>query len=143
MKQNQQQAQPAPAIAVAQIRAQSAEKIAQLNSQTDTQIAQERVSTDNAFVEKELQIADANAQARREELALKRELALLEYANTNKVSLEKIKAELAQTAMRLQTQKELSAVGMSIDMHKHNNPQAIAPSVEPSGRAQPGQAFSQ
>ena len=58
-------------------------------------------------------------------------------------ALNDAKVTLSGIAMKLRTQRELSAVGMSIDMHKHNNPQAITALVEPQGRAQPGQAFQQ
>jgi len=74
----------------------------------------------------------AALQLRYEELMLKRELALLDYANKNEISLGKVKSDLAQTAMKLNLQKELSGgVGGEV----------ITPAIEPSGRAPDGESF--
>jgi hypothetical protein len=81
------------------------------------------------------------------ELELKRELAMLDYANKRNLTLEQVKAELAQTAMKLQAQREISRDNLAVAVHKHHNPapapNAITPPTEPAGRAEPGQSFAQ
>ena len=63
-------------------------------------------------------------------------------AQVNKgINVDQNKVKLAETAMKLRTQKELSMMGLKTDLHKHHTPQVAAPATEPAGRAQPGQAF--
>ncbi len=54
-------------------------------------------------------VTDTTVQLK--ELQLRERLAMLEYANTNNVTLTQAKTELAGVAMKLNVQKELSAVG--------------------------------
>lgn len=79
-------------------------------------------------------------------LQLKRELAMLDYANREKVSLADTKAQLAQTAMKLQVQKELASLpkapeGYRGSSRQRTTPQVATPAIEPPGQAPPGQAF--
>lgn len=116
----------APAVQAAQVRAASAEKIAQGDQSLESQKAA------------------ASATVDLHELALKRELAMLEYANRERVSINDVKGQLAQTAMKLQTEKELNAANNAVDIHKHHNPAPAAePPVQAPGRAAPGHAFDQ
>lgn len=113
-----QQPKPkAPAVEAAGIRAESAERIAQAELQ-------------------------AEAQDRNERLALERELAMLKYANDRGLTLEQVKAQLAQTAMKINLQRELSEDARMVDLHKHHNPQVMTPPTEPAGRAPAGEAFA-
>ena len=82
----------------------------------------------------------ANANARREELLLRKELAMLEYAQKRNISLDQIKADLAQTAMKLRVQRELSFVAKEPSI---KSPQVAAPPTEPAGRAENGRAYEQ
>lgn len=71
-------------------------------------------------------------------------LSTAELDSVERQVLEKIKAELAGTAMKLTTTKELAVADMAIDVHKHHVPAAVmTPPIEPSGRASPGQSFAQ
>lgn len=72
---------------------------------------------------------------RREELVLKRDLAMLDYANANKVTLDKIKADLAKKAMEIQATKELAGMKAPAD-------QLPKPPVEPPGIAPAGESFT-
>ena len=128
-----QNQQPPPQIAVAQIRAQSAEKIAQSRDQLAAQRNENDLDRDTRYGEMMAARELASAQARIEELHLKRELALLEYATQERVTLAQVKSDLAQTAMKLRVQKELSSDG--------SGPQVATPVVEPEGRAPEGKAF--
>jgi len=74
----------------------------------------------------------ASLELRYRELDMKRELAMLDYANKNNISLGKVKADLAQTAMKLNLQKELS---------QGRGGEVITPAIEPAGRAPDGESF--
>jgi hypothetical protein len=103
MKEMQKQAaaqgpQPDPAMAVAQIRAQAEMQKVQAQNQGDLQELQVRQA-----------IAGQEADLRVMELELTREIEMLKMANTQNISLESIKAKLADTAMKERSRKELFA----------------------------------
>ena len=56
-----------------------------------------------------LAIKQADIAARREELAMQREMEMLKLANARNLTLEQIKAQLADTAIRERGRKELFA----------------------------------
>lgn len=129
-----QPAPKAPAIEVAMIRAGIDEKkIAAIAADTEA---------DNARADKELATKSTVAL---HELQLRRELAMLEYANREKTTLDDIKAQLAQTAMKIQAQRELSAQPAGgkgpPKPQRRAAPQVATPAVEPRGRAPNGRAF--
>jgi len=154
----QAQPAPAPAVQVAQIRTASAEKIAAQDAAIEQQKIQKDTDRDNVYVQSETARDQSEHEYRMNELAVKRELAMLDYANREKVSLETIKAELAQTSMKLNVQAKLSGDALAIDaekhaatieadLHKHTKElasnQVTTPPTEPVGRAEPGQAYEQ
>jgi hypothetical protein len=94
----QQGAQEDPRIAAAKIRAE-----------TDIQKVQAQNEGDMAELNTRLQIAQANIQARRENQQMQREIEMLKLANTQNLSLEQIKAQLANTAIKERGKKELFA----------------------------------
>lgn len=135
-------AQPPPAapqIEAAKIRAASAEKIAAQGAALDAkqqEIDQHEVLT--------------NATVELHTLQLKERLAILEYANREKISLNQAKTDLAQTAMKLQTEERLNAANQAIDLRKEHappreqgRPRPQRPAVQAPGRARNGQAMSQ
>lgn len=143
-----------PRITAAKIRAEADAGKEQLGAKVDmtiaqmeNQTAQARIRTDTdrdtAYVQAEAQKNAQDAEFRMRELIVKRELALLEYANQNKLKLDDIKADLAKESMRLNVQRELSAASGALDLHKHHTPQVATPAVEPAGRAPAGQGFQQ
>ena len=134
---------PAPAVQAAQIRAQAQLQAAKLSQQTDTMRIKRDTDRDTIYVQAETQRTQTEFMSRREELAVRRELALIEYANKTQQTLEAIKAKLADTVMKLRTQKELALGATAVDLHKHRNPtpQVASPAVEPPGRAPAGEAF--
>jgi len=89
---------PDPRIAAAQIRAQS--DIARVQAQNQGDMAE---------LQTRLQIKQADIAARREEMQLTREIEMLKMANAQNLSLEQIKAKLADTAIRERGKKELFA----------------------------------
>ena len=94
----QQQQPPDPRIAAAQIRAQS--DIARVQAQNQGDMAE---------LQTRLQIKQADITARREEMQLTREIEILKMANSQNLTLEQIKAKLADTAIRERGKKELFA----------------------------------
>ena len=126
MKNLQQAANPT--VQAAQIRTQSAEKIAvaelaneqkvaTIRSEGAVQSTQIRTQRDAAY---EQQIATKNAADNAfqyHELQIKREIALLDYANKNNMNLDNVKAQLANNAMRLNTEKELAAQAVQLEQN--------------------------
>lgn len=144
--QQQMQQNPPPVdprLQAAEIAAKARVETAQIAAGVQKDRIAKDTDRDTVYVQAEQQRAENDHQARMAELAVKRELALLDYANREKQTLEQVKAELAGTAMKLQTQKELSAAAAGLDLHKHHNPapQVITPPTEPVGRAPAGEAF--
>lgn len=130
----QQQPPPAPVIQAAQIRAENALQIADIRAKVDLQTDASDTDRDAAYVAAETERSRSEHEGRMAELAVKRELAMLDYANKRGLNLDKVKADLAKTAMTLETQKQLA--------HVNNRAKQVAkPAVEPRGRAPNGQAF--
>lgn len=121
-----QQPQPEdPRVQVAQIAADAKLQGAKLDADRDTlyqQSLQTREETNQAFRERELE--------------LKERLAILELAMSEKLSLEDAKVQLAETAMKLRTQKELAGMDGT-------GPQVTTPPTEPPQHAPEGQAYQQ
>lgn len=134
---------PDPRLQAAEIAAKARVQTATIAAEVQKERIQKDTDRDSVFAQAENQRTELEHQARMQELAVKRELAMLDYANTRQMSLEQVKAELASTTMKLQTQKELSQMSLGADLHKHHNPspQALTPPTEPAGRAPAGEAW--
>jgi len=104
-QKNPQEAPPDPAMAVAQLRGQ---------------IEMEKAKAQNAGDMAELQVRQSIAQQEGEirmaEMQLTREIEMLKMANTQNLTLEQIKAKLADTAMRERGKKELYAAEANLKM---------------------------
>jgi vacuolar-type H+-ATPase subunit I/STV1 len=174
------QPQPAPAVQVAQIRAQTdlqkldktlqadqqktqalltedqqktqatlqvQQEIAQERNQMDLHRVQVDTDRDTAYVNAQREKIQADAEANIKELELRERLAMLDYANKRELTLDQVKAQLSQTAMKLQTQKELSMVAMQDGVHQRAHEtvmtQVTAPPTEPAGRAENGRSYEQ
>ncbi len=130
----QQTPPPMPQVEAAKIKAEADLQKAQINAQTQQMRIQKDTDRDVAYVQAQGNRDNIQAQARMQELQLKRELAMLDYANKNEIQLTEVKARLAETSMKLRLQRELSAMGNAAK-------QVIKPAAEPAGRAPRGQAF--
>ena len=128
-----QQPPEAPQVTVAKIRAQ-----------TDMARAKMDADRDAIFAQTEQRNIQIQAVAKREQLVLQREIAYLEAQVKKGINVDQAKAKLAETAMKLRTQRDLAAANLTVDVHKHHNPspQVLTPAVEPPGRAPAGQAFA-
>lgn len=126
---------PPPQIAAAQIRAQSAEKIAMAREQGETQRAAIDTDRDRLYAQVQANRDQQNNQATLAELQLRRELAMLDYAAKKEITLEEVKAKLADTTIKANLQRELA--------HADRASQVLTPPTEPPGRAEPGKAYEQ
>jgi hypothetical protein len=143
-KMQQQPPPEAPVVAAAKIRAQTelqkTDKIvaqradeAHLDATVRHYQVEKDTDRDTIYVQSQQARDEVAAQTAREALALKRELAMMEYANKNNLTLEQVKKELTITTMKLNTQKELGMAALDLEAHKHHTPSAadLAPSVTP------------
>lgn len=89
----QQQQPPDPRIQAAQIQAQSRLKEAEISTQGE-----------QAYIASQAQIARDDHAAQMALLQMKRELAIMDYANKNGMQLMQIKADLAQLALKLNSE---------------------------------------
>lgn len=128
-----------PLVTAAKIRTAAQVQMAQSRDQLSAQRNQNDLDRDTAYATVMAQRAADASRATLAELQLKYQIAVLENSTKRGVSIDEIKAELAQTAMKLNVQKELSSADNAIIMPK----QALTPPTEPEGRAQPGHAYEQ
>lgn len=129
------------------------QQIEQERNQLKLKEIQDDTDRDTAYVNAQTQKNQNDHIARMEELKFQKELALiqrdlkiLDYANRKEISLDDVKAELSKEAMKLQTQKELSAAAMEMDVKgkaAEVGKQVTTPPTEPAGRAQNGQAYAE
>lgn len=140
----QQQPQTPPQVMAAQIRSQADMQKEQMRLQLEAEklrIQDEnqklRIRTDQdrdtAYVTSQMRRDEATYTAKLEELKLKRELAMLDYAMQHKITVEELQAQMARDAMKLKVQTELA--------QNHTPGQVIKPPVEPPGKAPAGEAY--
>lgn len=152
--------QAAPAVQAAQVRAQAQVKIAQDNAQSDQAIQQARNQTQlqieqgrtNKDAEAQQAIQSRNqsqAQIAEQKLALMRDaadlnerIALLDASTKKGVSLDQMKADLAQTSAKLQTEERLATAALVHGAHAQQH-QVMPPPVQVPGKAPDGHAFEQ
>jgi len=120
----------------------------QANQQSDLLSAQTAKEGFAAEQDRHVMLTQAESQrnqiqyiARLEELKLERELAVMKYANEQKITLDEAKTKLADTAMRLNVEKELASAANMIDLNQRG--QTMQPPVQIPGRARDGHAFDQ
>jgi hypothetical protein len=125
---------PPPQIAVAQINAKSRETIEGTRAQLLAKKIEVDTDRDTAHVVSQERRDAAQHVQRMTELDQRWQLALLEYAKAQKLSLQDAKVELATLTMELRMQKELAGAD-------GKGPQVATPKIEPEGRAPSGEAF--
>lgn len=144
-KMAQQPAPVAPQIEAAKIRAEVDMKklevtqgIAKQDGQLESLKIKSDTDRDTAWVQAETQRTQVEANAKREELMLKRELEMLKYANEQKISLDAIKAQLAAKAADIQLERDLAGASNAVKIETSKKPP-----LEPHGKAPNGQAWAQ
>ena len=137
-KQAMQQAKPPedPRIQVAQIKAQTDEKLAAQDAQLKQLEIQKEMDRDAIFEQGVASRTQATIDAKNKELQFKYELALLEYSNQQKLSLDDAKLQLARDAMKINSTKELAELKAPADL-------LPKPPVEPPGTAKVGESYTQ
>ncbi len=148
---------PDPRVQVAQIRADADIKTTQMEVTTDQARIARDIDRDTIYVEAENERTRTAATTKMAELSLRRELALLDYANKNQLTIEQIKAKLALEGSKMDLQRELAQFGhvsaqeaRVTDSHLAKQQavvegaveQVITPPVEPPGRAPDGQGYA-
>jgi len=131
---SQQPPPKAPQVQAAEIRAQAQVQVAQSRDQ----LAAEKIRVDTDRDTKNVQAQTARTlmerDAQNQELAIRYQLAVLDYANKRGIELDKAKVELAKLTMELNLQRELAGAD-------GKGPQVAEPKIEPEGRAPEGEAF--
>jgi hypothetical protein len=101
-----------------------------IRANTAQMVEASRSHAEMARADKEVLIAQQNGEYDLRKLELQREIALLDYANKEKISINDAKAMLAKSAMDNQTKRELAsaevqlasnenAKNRELDLHKH------------------------
>lgn len=174
-KKDAQPPQPAPAVQVAQIKAQISQAQMQADAkrgQEEDQLAREmqqldlqaqtasdtlrnqteqlrvKLDTDRDFeyVRAETEKTRVTYDAQIKLLQLKRELAQLESAARQQISVDQVKSKLADSAMKINAAKELAAAQLQNDRHIHHTVNADIlgkPVTQVPGKADDGKSFSQ
>lgn len=128
-KEEQAQLAKAPPPKAPQVQA------AEIRAQVDLQRAKLDTDRDAVYVQAETEQTKVEHDAKMQELQLKRELAMLDYANQHQISIEELKTKLAETTMKLTVQKELAAQDHAAEVLK--------PPTEPAGQAPAGKSWAQ
>jgi len=105
MANPQQQQAPDPRVQAAQIRAQ-----------TDMERAKAQNAGDMAEIQLRQSIMQQDAQLKMAELQMTREIEMLKMSNSQNISLEEIKAKLADTAIRERSKKEIYAAEQNLKL---------------------------
>jgi hypothetical protein len=109
------------------------------------QVAQlkEQGATERQQMEQQFE-AQQNDADRKVELILAefdKDLEAMKKAGDKDINFDNIKQKLADTAMKLKTQRDLSNQSTALAVQKHATPQAENPPTEPAGRAKTGEAY--
>lgn len=147
--QEHQQPAMAPVVQAAQVHAQSAIQIQQAKDQTAIQIESERSDRQAQYQQalKERDAANASVAEMKLEIMrnaadLNERLKMMEFSMKKGISLDAIKAEIAQTSAKLQTEERLAMANLTHGKSAEVNP-VMSPPVQTPGRADNGQAFEQ
>ena len=123
-----------PTIAAAKIRAEATVAAAQSRDALAAEKVKADIDRDTAHVIAQTERTKVEREAQIAELQIRREIALLGYANQQQISLDKVKADLAKATMEMSLQRELAG-------KDGKGPQVADPVVEPEGRAPEGEAY--
>jgi hypothetical protein len=107
------------------------------NQPSDPKIAVAQINADlkkwTEQFQAQLKNAEMHFESQQQERDRQKDIFIAEINNASKeaVSLDDLKARLADTTMKLRTQRDLSQQSDAIDLHKHSTPQALPPPTEP------------
>lgn len=109
-KSQQDAAMMDPRVLVANITGEVRKTIAEMQDKTNQARVQGQYERDVAYIQSEVARTEKTAEAKFAELQLRRELALLEYANREKISLDSLKTQLAISLSNNDLQRELATL---------------------------------
>lgn len=136
MQQAQAQAaQQDPRVLVAQLNNQTRQVVAEMNNQTDQVRIKRDIDRDTAYVQSETERTQVTAEIKMAELQMRRDLALLDYANRERITLEQLKAKLAIEGGRNDLARELASMPT---VEEVAGAAQLQPNGEPPGRAPDG-----
>lgn len=144
-KSQQESASLDPRVISAQVATQGRVQVAQIANETDKFRIQRDIDRDTSYVQAETQRTQVTAEIRLAELQLRRELALLEYANREKITLDQLKAKLAIEGGRNDLARELATMPTVAEVAEGVNAGSQVPAEagqEVPGQAQPGLGFA-
>lgn len=120
-----QQQQGDPRVEVAKIRSDADQKIEAARAQSDQAIAKLRGDVDIAIK------------------MIDKELTSAELTSVERQTLEKLKVQLALSAIDTRSANDHKLSDHIMDHYKHTTPAVLLPPTEPPGRAKPGKSFQQ
>lgn len=135
---------------LAQLNNESKAALEELRNQTAQLRVKLDTDRDTIYVETQRAKAQADYHHAIKKLELEREIAMMDYASKHEVTLEQVKGRLAETAMKLRTQKEISAAGLAVDIGKETTKasgigvkkgKSLPSPVEIAGTAPKGKGF--
>lgn len=144
-KSQQESASLDPRVISAQVATQGRVQVAQIANETDKFRIQRDIDRDTSYVQAETQRTQVTAEIRLAELQLRRELALLEYANREKITLDQLKAKLAIEGGRNDLARELATMPTVAEVAEGVNAGSQVPAEagqEVPGQAPPGLGFA-
>lgn len=117
-------AQP-PQATPEQIRANALLQVAQIRAQAVKESADAKVQGELAYADKMAAIEhDANV-SETQKIYMQHQLAILQYTMQHNLTLEQVKAQLAQTAMQEQTKRQVAAVDAQLAQNQHHASLAV------------------
>lgn len=96
------------------IAAQASIQTAQIRAESDIQTENIQAQTDMQELQFRRETMQMDNQARREEIAMQREIKIMELAQAQNTSIAKIKAQLADTAMKERSKQKLQAEEIAV-----------------------------
>lgn len=126
-----EQAKEQAAMALAKMKQESL--AAEIQLKQDSLVAEMHLRSEEAQLQRDHEIMLSK---------MKYDMEMMQFAEAQKLSLETVKSQLASTALKLKTQKELSRESMALEERKHQTTEIMTPPVEPMGRAPDGEAFA-
>lgn len=106
-----------------------------MNNQTDQVRIKRDIDRDTAYVQSETERTQVTAEIKMAELQMRRDLALLDYANRERITLEQLKAKLAIEGGRNDLARELASMPT---VEEVAGAAQLQPNGEPPGRAPDG-----
>ena len=111
-----------PRVMSANLTAEARKAIAELNDATNKMRIQRDMDRDAAYAQAESTRTQVLAEAKMAELQVRRELAMLEYANAQKITLDQLKAKLAIEGGRNDLARELATLPTISDIAESIRP---------------------